>query len=410
MSGRGIVLPSAVFALALPLMLVSANARGAQAEDCLPKPTGATPQGQHWYYRIDHANQGRQCWHLAPERGADQQDSDQDETQTAAEPAPQPARKPVAAQTAPEPAAPPTAKPTGLGRVPATAAAPAAALSVAPVPWVNAPSLPNIRAFVAPAPSTVQNPIQSTNSTEPSANSNATAPSNRSTVSQGEVSAPRNEPATNAREQARRTRDARRQAVKEASFPSPAPVFRSIGEGDHVFALLMIIFIVLAVTGPALHFVERRRRRAAAFQPPRWARVVSLDTQDSPSRGASHPRSATRRPTVSPMRAPVEPLESRAAPMSDLLAQARSQPLVPDHSESFSESFAQSRFEPHTSARSEPFSESLVHAQSESLAPAQPATTDRLADALQQIVDRIQADHRPVRSAMRTRPSERASG
>src|SRR6185437_8864894 len=134
----------------------------------------------------------------------------------------------------------------------------------------------------------------------PSAAATSTAPADRSTVAQGEASAPRDEQAANAREQARRTRDARRQAVKEASFPSPAPVFRSISEGDHVFALLMIVFIVLAVTGPALHLMERRRRRAAAFHPPRWARVVSLNTQDSSPRRAAapQPRPTTRRPTV----------------------------------------------------------------------------------------------------------------
>ena len=40
----------------------------------------------------------------------------------------------------------------------------------------------------------------------------------------------------------------------------------------------MIMFAALAIAGPALHFVERRRRREAVnFRPPPWARVVALN-------------------------------------------------------------------------------------------------------------------------------------
>jgi hypothetical protein len=39
----------------------------AAADECLSKPSGATPQGQHWYYRIDRANNKRQCWYLRAE-------------------------------------------------------------------------------------------------------------------------------------------------------------------------------------------------------------------------------------------------------------------------------------------------------------------------------------------------------
>ncbi|HEY0724146.1 MAG TPA: hypothetical protein VGD41_09215, partial [Pyrinomonadaceae bacterium] len=35
------------------------------AEECLSKPNSPAPQGEHWYYRVDHAN-GRQCWRLGP--------------------------------------------------------------------------------------------------------------------------------------------------------------------------------------------------------------------------------------------------------------------------------------------------------------------------------------------------------
>jgi hypothetical protein len=36
------------------------------AEDCLSGPKDKTPQGSHWYYRIDHAS-NRHCWYLRAE-------------------------------------------------------------------------------------------------------------------------------------------------------------------------------------------------------------------------------------------------------------------------------------------------------------------------------------------------------
>jgi hypothetical protein len=36
------------------------------ADDCLVAPKDETPEGSHWYYRIDHASK-RQCWYLREE-------------------------------------------------------------------------------------------------------------------------------------------------------------------------------------------------------------------------------------------------------------------------------------------------------------------------------------------------------
>src|SRR5262245_60999285 len=33
------------------------------AEECLAGPKSSTPQGRHWYYRLDRAT-GRKCWYL----------------------------------------------------------------------------------------------------------------------------------------------------------------------------------------------------------------------------------------------------------------------------------------------------------------------------------------------------------
>src|SRR3982074_1786715 len=35
------------------------------AEECLAGPKGASPEGSHWFYRIDHATK-RHCWYLGP--------------------------------------------------------------------------------------------------------------------------------------------------------------------------------------------------------------------------------------------------------------------------------------------------------------------------------------------------------
>jgi hypothetical protein len=54
------VLVCALFSAAVG---VGASADIARADDCLAAPNSATPQGSHWYYRIDWARQ-RKCWYL----------------------------------------------------------------------------------------------------------------------------------------------------------------------------------------------------------------------------------------------------------------------------------------------------------------------------------------------------------
>jgi hypothetical protein len=34
------------------------------ADECLSKPNGPSPEGSHWYYRVDRANDNRHCWYL----------------------------------------------------------------------------------------------------------------------------------------------------------------------------------------------------------------------------------------------------------------------------------------------------------------------------------------------------------
>jgi hypothetical protein len=39
----------------------------AAADECLTKPGASAPQGSHWYYRVDRANNNRHCWYLGSE-------------------------------------------------------------------------------------------------------------------------------------------------------------------------------------------------------------------------------------------------------------------------------------------------------------------------------------------------------
>ena len=63
MRERSAMLASVMLAFVLIAGLVLQSTRSADAEDCIAKPNGPAPQGEHWYYRIDHAN-NRQCWRL----------------------------------------------------------------------------------------------------------------------------------------------------------------------------------------------------------------------------------------------------------------------------------------------------------------------------------------------------------
>jgi hypothetical protein len=100
--------------------VVAVMARSSRAEaavdDCLSKPNAPPPQGSHWYYRSDRAN-NRRCWYLGPQG---------DKASQAASPRQRPAAKP-----APQP----TVEPPVEAIVGANEPMPAA-----PVPWLGLPT------------------------------------------------------------------------------------------------------------------------------------------------------------------------------------------------------------------------------------------------------------------------------
>jgi hypothetical protein len=69
MQNRTAKFVSAIFAslvAGMPLTTVSHSAVPA-ADECLSGPKGHTPEGSHWYYRIDRASK-RHCWYLGDQR------------------------------------------------------------------------------------------------------------------------------------------------------------------------------------------------------------------------------------------------------------------------------------------------------------------------------------------------------
>jgi len=72
------------------------EATQAAADSCLSAPKGATPSGNHWYYRIDRVTK-RQCWYLREES-----DTADDKFARAAPPASAPASASAAEEPAPQ--------------------------------------------------------------------------------------------------------------------------------------------------------------------------------------------------------------------------------------------------------------------------------------------------------------------
>jgi len=315
MRERSAMLASVMFAFVLIAGLMLQSTLSADAEDCIAKPNAPAPQGEHWYYRIDHAN-NRQCWRLGPEGLRVQKSAPQIEKEIA----------PAAAVQPPEPARARRPETTGSS-VAAAARAEAApepnpASAVSSLPFLDTPRMPDLPPSVQPAPQ--PEPVKRTQT----ASALDTVPAEDNSASSNVSDAPA----------ASSVAEPPRQAASRPSAP-PAPTDMEI---DHTFAFLMIVFAVLAVAGPMLHYAERRRRReeTANYQSPRWAGVVTPNTPT--------PR----------VRVPFQP---------NLAADRRPPPIPPTPADQ----------------------------------------TERLAQALQQLVDRLHTQPRPEPGAAATRPAER---
>jgi hypothetical protein len=215
------------------------------AEECLSKPNSSAPQGEHWYYRMDHAN-GRQCWRLGPVGLRVQKTATTTEKRSAAA---------AASETSARAPRPTTTGHASAEAAPEPNVAPAAA---APAYWLNASTLLNQSSAVPPAAQQPSFEERSTGSSDsPPTAEESPAPARSVVASAGDAL----------------PQAAARAEEPQRAAPAPRPAAKtSIVDDDHTFALLLLMFVTLAIAGPMLHFSERRRRRLAKpFQPPRWA-------------------------------------------------------------------------------------------------------------------------------------------
>jgi hypothetical protein len=216
----------------LALVLITGSAARSAADDCLAKPTGPTPQGQHWYYRIDHANNGRQCWYLRAEIGRVQKSARQaeaDATEAIAQTVEAPPRR--------------VAPAASVADIPEENAAPVAA----PIPWLNVQKLPE--PILCSTCDAAKPPTQTlSDGAALHIRQRSAGESDRSSAAV-RTALPRAWTAT----QRRRIAQGRSVGSSQAA-PSRRPLHRT----SITFALLMIMFASLAIAGPACTFFERR--------------------------------------------------------------------------------------------------------------------------------------------------------
>jgi hypothetical protein len=332
MPGRRAILPSAMFALVVIAALSAQAIRTTHAADeCLAKPNGPAPQGQHWYYRIDHANNNRQCWRLGPEGLPVQKAAPPAEGDAAFEPdAQQQARSPRAVIAAPARAVSDAA----------SASAANSTATVSPVPWPEPSKLPAVLPVPLQAQGQPQGPPQAVPQT---ASADGAVP----VAASDDTPAVTTDPSPTG---SVRTERSQRLAADRLP-PSAAPPQQFAGI-DHTFALLMVMFALLAVTGPILHFTHRQRQREVInYKPPRWAPVVPLNAPaprilhsqvpepparierrpaPRPMRVAEPPPPPVRRPAPEP-RQPAEPNERLTRALQQLVDRMQTmQPRQPD--------------------------------------------------------------------------------
>jgi hypothetical protein len=160
---------SAVFAGVLAgANFTPALSNSAHAEDsCLAAPNGQTPQGSHWYYRLEHGTK-RHCWYLR--EGSDTHE------QSAA----------VTSSPAPAPAKPAPAKPA-----PAKAEAPvqgSVANARAELPWPQQRTTPDTSAPAVQASAAPAADMPSSDSGQPATSTMPTAAAGNTDVSQTALS------------------------------------------------------------------------------------------------------------------------------------------------------------------------------------------------------------------------------
>lgn len=185
-----------------PLAAVSQNAPSAPstastanaAADCLASPKGATPQGQHWFYRVERTTK-RQCWYLRAEGAKEGATATQTAQATADAPNAVPAGPQSVQNAHAEFIAPQTSAAAGTqvpsaastqqapGTIDANAAQPAVATRWPDAAPASPAPQPSPATAVAPAAASVQPSAQPATSPAPVTLAAADAPADKPTGS-----------------------------------------------------------------------------------------------------------------------------------------------------------------------------------------------------------------------------------
>jgi hypothetical protein len=303
---------------------------------CLSEPGAETPHGEHWYYRLDHVHK-RKCWYLREEGLPVREHTAEPQAEHASAARTEPAAQ-AREEPAPKPEPPPETKAAQAEPTAPSNSSPAAA---APVPWLGVTNLSRLPpaapapAAVAPAASPAANAsidAQPAQAMGRVADGVSKLPAQDATAQHARV----HKPAAPARELFR--------VLPRKPAPRPSTADTAIWNSP-VFALFMLLVAGLAVAGPVFHVVQRRRRafEAAAFRPPKWARMVPVNAPTAPQTRAPAPPLAGpeppfSRPAAPPVARPVPP-PARAKPP---LARPAAPPLVPaEHTEQLARALQQ---------------------------------------------------------------------
>lgn len=227
MPQRRSVLLFPVFALVFAVGGISTTRSARAADECVTKPNGSAPQGQHWYYRRDEATQ-RQCWFLTAQNVRPQKNTVNGTKRRPSDAPPPPPTQPAPNLNAP---ARPSPGPVMTGAGPST---PDSAILLR---WPEAARYPDAPSSFAPTPTVTIAEARRPDPIGPALSSNGK---------------PAEEPQWSAT-----TRP------PERADP-PGKTTASAEQDNRVFALIMTTLALLAIAGAVSHAGRWPRRPATS--------------------------------------------------------------------------------------------------------------------------------------------------
>jgi hypothetical protein len=222
--------------------------RAAQAADCLTEPKNETPQGQHWYFRIERGT-GRHCWYM---RGEDEKAARADRPDPAPVEQVAPSRTEAATTRSISDA---HAEIGPRTRVPSDA--PAAA---APSVWSAPAAVPNAAPAPNPAPPLTSRWPQTAGAAAPTQQPQTNQPANQPTASQPPEASSMVADTQATDPNADADTDAASQTLPPPMLAA-APVERNTGSIQKLLLVAVGALALAGLTGSAVYRLGRRRRR-----------------------------------------------------------------------------------------------------------------------------------------------------